>query len=363
MSENRAAEVFRDPLNEQASVLVDVQTDIKTAIKKGVLSGTPFPVISAEVRRLIAKAVAKIRSPTLAEDARRSLPEFFIRAYSEFTARMSISPAVLASVVYIAQRASDRGVERGYFVPRTEKERAAAESIARSAPEEIRLRASDYGLPLVEFQKTYMNRVTDALGGLAEQKALDPNDLSGRNSLRNLAEMQVRYERHQSDIQALRDKDVRLVVCSVHADCSDRCKPWQGRVYSLDGTSGTTEDGRKFVPLENATDIYYTTKAGRTYKNGLLGFNCRHKLSPYKPGMVIPKVSAAEQKREYAITQTQRAMERAVIDARETALMYKDVDRRKYLAARKEAIGLYNEYKRFSKDNGRAYYPDRVKIL
>ena len=363
MSDNRAADVFRDPLNEQASVLVDLQTDIKTAIKKGVLSGTPFPVIAAEVRRLIAKSVAKIRSPTLAEDARRSLPEFFIRAYSEFMARISIPPAVLASIVYIAQKASDRGVERGYFVPRTEKERAAAESIARSAPEEIRLRASDYGLPLGEFQKTYMNRVTDALGGLAEQKALDPNDLTGRNSLRNLAEMQVRYERHQSDIQALRDKDVRLVVCSVHADCSDRCKPWQGRVYSLDGTTGTTDDGRKFVPLETATDVEYETKAGRRYKNGLLGFNCRHKLFPYKSGMVIPSAGEEEQKREYAITRTQRAMERAVIDARERALMYKGEDRKKYLSARREAIELYAEYKRFSKENGRAYYPDRVKIL
>lgn len=92
MSENRAADVFRDPLNEQASVLVDVQTDIKTAIKNGVLSGAPFSVIAAEVRRLIAKAAAKIRSPTLAEDARRSLPEFFIRAYGEFTARISDFP-------------------------------------------------------------------------------------------------------------------------------------------------------------------------------------------------------------------------------------------------------------------------------
>lgn len=363
MSENRAADVFRDPLNEQASVLVDVQTDIKTAIKNGVLSGAPFSVIAAEVRRLIAKAAAKIRSPTLAEDARRSLPEFFIRAYGEFTARISISPAVLASVVYIAQKASERGAERGYFVPRTEKERAAAEVIAQSAPKEIRLRVSDYGLPLGEFQKTYMNRVSSALGGLAEQKALDPNDVTGRNSLRNLAEMQVRYERHREEIKTLRDNGTRLVVCSVHADCSDRCKPWQGRVYSLDGTSGTTEDGRKFVPLENATDIYYTTKAGRRYKNGLLGFNCRHKLFPYKSGMVIPSVGEKEQKREYAITKTQRAMERAVIDARERALMYKGEDRKKYLSARREAIDLYAEYKRFSKENGRAYYPDRVKIL
>lgn len=355
--------VVNDPLNAQASILVDVQTDIKTAIKKGVLSGAPFSVIAAEVKRLIAKAVAKIRSPTLKKDSEKSLVSFFLRAYDGFISSLRISLAVLPAVAYIARQAGKGDTQSEYFIPRTKQEQKAVETIASNSGGEISLRATDNGLPLQEFQKTYMNRVSNSLGNLAEQKALDPNDVTGRNSLRNLAEMQVRYERHQDEIQTLRNNGTRLVVCSVHADCSDRCKPWQGRVYSLDGTTGTTDDGRKFVPLETATDVEYETKAGRKYKNGLLGFNCRHKLFPYKSGMVIPSISEKEQKREYAITKTQRAMERAVIDAREHALMYKNQDRKKYLAARREAINLYAEYKRFSKENGRAYYPDRVKIL
>lgn len=355
--------VVNDPLNEQASVLVDVQTDIKTAIKKGVLSGAPFYVIAAEVRRLISKAVAKIRSPTLKKDSEKSLVAFFMRAYNDFILSLRISLAVLPAVAYIARQTAKKESQAEYFIPKTKQEQKAVETIANNSGGEIILRSRDFGLPLQEFQKTYMNRVSNALGGLAEEKALDPNDVTGRNSLRNLAEMQVRYERHQEEIQTLRDNGARLVVCSVHADCSDRCKPWQGRVYSLDGTTGTTDDGRKFVPLETATDVEYETKAGRRYKNGLLGFNCRHKLFPYKSGMVIPSVGEEEQKREYAITRTQRAMERAVIDARERALMYKGEDRKKYLSARREAIDLYAEYKRFSKENGRAYYPDRVKIL
>ena len=238
------------------------------------------------------------------------------------------------------------------------------------------------GLPLQEFHKKYMKRVSQALNELAEENALDPNDFTGRNSLRNLAEMQVRYERHQEEIAGFRARGTRLVVCSVHADCSDRCAKWQGGVYSLDGTRGRTEDGRSFVPLEEATDIYYTTKAGRTYKNGLLGFNCRHKLFEYKAGMGIPTVSEEEQKREYAITKRQRAMERAVLKARENTLAYKDtgcpvVNRKgetvlnpktkKPIQAesvwRKRSRELYSNYKRFSIDHNRAYYPDRVKIL
>lgn len=353
-----------DPLNEQASILVDAQTDIKTAIKKGVLGGASFVVISAEVRKIISRTIARIRSPTLQKDARVSLMKFANKAYSDFQATLNLNGTLLAAVVLLSERITERkanGIQGKYFVPKTPREIDAVEQVAERT--EIRLRAYDRGLPLQEFQKTYINRVSKALGGLAEEKALDPNDVTGRNSLRNLAEMQVRYERHLQEIADLKNSGTRLVVCSVHADCSERCAPWQGRVYSLDGTSGTTEDGRKFIPLETATDIYYTTKAGRTYKNGLLGFNCRHRLLPYKANMVIPFVSETERKKEDAITKRQRAVERAVIGYREEALMYKGNNAEKYREARRNAVEIYDEYKRFSKKNGRAYYPDRVKIL
>lgn len=353
-----------DPLNEQASILVDAQTDIKTAIKKGVLGGASFVVISAEVRKIISRTIARIRSPTLQKDARVSLMKFANKAYSDFQATLNLNGTLLAAVVLLSERITERkanGIQGKYFVPKTPREIDAVEQVAERT--EIRLRAYDRGLPLQEFQKTYIDRVSKALGGLAEEKALDPNDVTGRNSLRNLAEMQVRYERHLQEIADLKNSGTRLVVCSVHADCSERCAPWQGRVYSLDGTSGITEDGRKFIPLETATDVYYTTKAGRTYKNGLLGFNCRHRLLPYKANMVIPFVSETERKKEDAITKRQRALERAVIGYREEALMYKGNNAEKYREARRNAVEIYDEYKRFSKKNGRAYYPDRVKIL
>ena len=117
------------------------------------------------------------------------------------------------------------------------------------------------GVPLQKFSKDYMREnVKPALDRLATQQARDPDDVSRRNTLRNRAETEVRYPSHLDSIEELKGQGVQLVICSTHADCSERCKPWQGRVYSLDGTSGTTDDGRSYVPLENATDIYYTTK-------------------------------------------------------------------------------------------------------
>lgn len=351
-----------DPLNEQASVLIDAQTDIKTAIKHAVLSGKGKETVKSAVKNIIDRAIARIRSPTLKEDGRLSLMRFADRAYTQFTDSLkSIPPFILPLVVLLIRAITEKKQQDDIFLPKTQAERKAAGELALS--QGLSYSAYNKGIPLQEFQKRYIDRVNIALENLAEATALDPNDFTGRNSLRNLAEMQVRYERHQEDIQAFKDRNVKLVVCSVHADCSDRCKDWQGGIYSLDGTSGVTEDGRRYQPLENATDVYYTTKAGRTYKNGLLGFNCRHKLYEYKSGMVIPSVSAFEQKRQYAITQRQRVLEREVISARELALSLKGVSVTTYSKWKKIAAERYEAYKKFSKDNGRAYYPDRVKIL
>lgn len=343
-----------EPLNKQASVLVDCQTDIKIAIKNGVLNGAPFSVIRLKIREIIDKALKKIKSPALRENARKSLNLFADKVYSSM--RAVLPNAAIAIAVFTLIKAVENTKEET-FHPKNYAQRQAVKTLNGGY-----FHTTAKGLPIRDFEPI-MKRVKETLNELAMANAVDADDLTGRNSLRNFAEMQVRYERHLEEIQRLKDDGERLVVCSVHADCSDRCKPWQGRVYSLDGSSGKTKDGRSFVPLEKATDIYYTTKAGKTYKNGLLGFNCRHRLLPYREGMVIPSITEEERKREDTITKKQRAMERLVIRYREEAAMNKGVDTIAYKKAKKNAVEAYERYKKFSKDNGRAYYPDRVKIL
>ncbi len=345
-----------DPLNEQASVLVDAQTDIKTAIKQAVLSGKGKKEAKAQARKIIDRAIARIRSPTLKEDSRVSLMRFADKAYMQFVSDLqSVAFRFLPAVVILMRGITEKEQRKAEYIPNTATEIKAAVKLGYTA--------YNKGIPLQEFHKRYIDRVDNALRNLAKMNALDPNDVTGRNSLRNLAEMQVRYERHQDEIAGFKQHGTKLVVCSVHADCSGRCAPWQGGVYSLDGTYGVTEDGKRFVPLEIATDIYYTTKTGRTYKNGLLGFNCRHKLYEYKSGMVIPSVSETVRKRENAITRKQRELERRVIYCREEALIDKDTNLSEYRKWRKLAKEAYAEYRKFSQENDRAYYPDRVKIL
>ena len=325
-------------------------------VKDEFFAQTPKAAIDKKVFESILAAEKEIKIVALAIAARQSLLRFYSDQYDELRRSFGWQLPALAALLLLNGRTLTGGDIRP-TKPQTEQ---AKQILAERGYDASRLT----GAPLQKFSRDYMrDNVKPALDRLAAQQARDPDDVSGRNTLRNRAEMEVRYNEHLEQIAALREQGVNLVICSTHADCSERCRPWQGRVYSLDGTRGRTDDGRSYVPLEEATDIYYTTKAGKTYKNGLLGFNCRHFLVPYKSGYRFPKPNATEERREYEITQEQRRLETVVRKWRTKAVEYKNTDRESYLKARSNAIAANKAYIAFSKQNNRAYYPSRTALL
>ncbi len=330
-------------LNPQAKAITDCQAEIKALVNKLYLQGRPQAFIENEVRKVIKKYGVRLSNKELQELMPKSMWKLYKTTLLLLFTTFGLNGKQTYERIQVAQTiANGERVYKGMDMP---------------------LIAQRYGIPNGIYAKDYMRKVKAVYTQLASEDAPDPDDISGRNSMRNRVEMEVRYEYHQDEIKAFKDKGTKLVVCSTHADCSDRCFPWQGKVYSLDGTSGKTSDGRKYVPLETATDVYYTTKAGKTYKNGLLGFNCRHKLYEYVPGMGIPKVSKAEQQKENKLNTKQRAMEKSVREWRMKAELNKDAGNTSaFFNAQKKASEAYARYRKFSLENGRAYYPDRVKI-
>lgn len=329
-------------LNPQALILEDAQTEIRIIVQRGYFSGKSIATLQKDVSIIVSKALKAITSPTLRQDAKKSLMHFARRIFNELRRKLGFDGVAALYAIKVAQ---------GLQLP------------IRLKPLPFDYPTDEKGVPLQEYSKDYLKKVNKVIRELADMNAIDPNDIRGLNSLRNLAEMQVRYEANIKQIDDFRARGVKIVVCSVHADCSDRCFDFQGKVFSLDNTAGFTKDGRSYFPLEVATDIYYTTKAGRTYKNGLLGFNCRHSLSEYRPYMAIPNVSREEQQKESKINNRQRELERRVRIYRERAVALRDIDRAAFSKARRQAIAANKEYKAFSHANGRAYYPDRVKII
>lgn len=339
-------QIARDNINPYVLATEEAQSEIRELVKRAYMRRLSLRTVNTALEKIINKATKGVQIERLKNDIRRSLINF-ANAQRRAWQSLNITPALLLFL------GSVQGQENPPLPP---------ESIARELPKYYKTTAK--GVPLQTYYKdVWEKQVRPIFNKLVKERALDPNDFSEKhNSLRNLAEMEVRYHDHIDSIESLKSNGARLVVCSAHEDCSERCAPWQGKVYSLDGTSGTTPEGYKYVPLERATDHYYTTKAGRTYKNGLLGFNCRHKLSEYK-GELLPTVSERERRKEYAITRKQRELEKKVRNARAEMLINKDINRQKYLEARRNAIEFNKEYMQFSKDNNRAYYPMRTRVI
>ena len=336
--------IAKDNLNPYALLLEEAQEAIRELVKTAFLHRLSIFQVNERLEKIIRQATKDIAIPRLQSDARLSLINFANKQRMTWE-QSNLSPEAFAFIALAVRSKTPPKVPKkllGELSPLFETDAK--------------------GVPLQRFyQNVFKERVMPTLDRLAKEQSLDPHDFVGRNSLRNLAEMEVRYHDHEESIAELKTSGTRLVVCSAHADCSDRCAKWQGRVYSLDGTSGVV-DGHRYVPLENATNIYYTSpNTGRTYKNGLLGFNCRHSLSPYR-GELLPTVSAEERKKEYAITRRQREYERDIRSAKAQAMYNETLDPKKSEALYKEARKLYSEYKQFSRKHDRAYYPMRVRI-
>ena len=336
-------------ISENVKRIEDCETQIRLTIKKCYFANSTK--ISEKVNKLIEECIKEMPE-TLKKDTRKSLQEFAKRCYQ--TLRVSLGANGLA-VFWALQKALKGGLTRQDAM--TLRQPVIVNNV------EPLVEYKDYakGIANGMYSKEYIKRVNKVMVKMADEQSLDPTMFVNKNnSLRNLAEMYERNEYHEKELASLKASGTKLVICSVHQDCSDRCFPWQGRVYSLDGTSGKTADGRQYIPLETAVNQYTTTKKGTRYRNGLFGFNCRHRIYAFK-GQVPPTVTKAEQKRENAINQKQREFENNIRTWRERALMSVDKDYIK--KAKQKAMSLNEQYIAFSLKNKRAYYPDRCKVL
>ena len=363
--------IAKTPLNSQALTLEDAQSEIRRAVKDAYILGKSRLELDKQITQIIKSALDRIRIPSLKEAARRSLLLFYQK--QRLTVRTIPREALFLylSLLKLGARGPiKKGTDEYEYTRRISTE--AAKEAVRTMPRVSTVRLPsipeteviEIGQPLRKFADTYFKEnIKPTFERMAAEEALDPDseDYLGRiHTLRNRAEREVRYEGHTQMLDGFKARGIKLVIISSHADCSERCRPFQGNVYSLDGTSGVTPDGRRYEPIETATDVW--TKDGK-WKNGLFGFNCRHFAVEYKDGYKFPKVSEKTEKAQYDITLKQRALERHVREWRERALMLKGTGDPSYSVARKKAIEWNKRYQAYSRDHNRAFYKSRVQIL
>lgn len=347
---------IREELPDSALELEKAQAVIKYVVKRAVMEMTPWIIVDGIIRKTVQEYTDKLEDQELKAKAINSLLAFATVQYRKMQEELSpLNLLLFSAFLTLSDKESSE-----YAKSRAETiiQQRAPSLVQRVAatPEYI-----ESAQPLRMFSQDYIKQVESAWRDLANSEAKD--SYSDRVSLRNVAEMSERYKKKQEEITDLIESGKDLVWISTHANCSERCQPYQGRLYSMRGRTGEI-DGVKFVPLSTATDVYVTTKSGKTYKNGCIsGFNCRHTLTPYRKGNKPIEVSAKTIETYRKIEETQRAMEREIREKRALSIGLRGLNDAQAKALRKESNALFDKYAAFCKKNNVAYYPARCRVF
>ena len=137
-----------------------------------------------------------------------------------------------------------------------------------------------------------------------------------RNTAKNTAE----------EVQTARIKDagVNLIQIDSHSGARPKCAKDQGKLFSLDNTSGYTEDlhGRKL-------QYYPWNSSSYGEPDGILGINCKHHKWPFVSGVNVQRYFPTEDvdanNELYKQTQVQRALERKVREQKRLCMLYDEV--------------------------------------
>ena len=339
-------------LQWQVVLITDAETDLKMLVRDCVLRGDNLSIVNDKVTTFIKELIGELESEEIINKVKKTFPMFATQLYYKW---LTVFGTQAMGLLYLKALKS-----QNTHVPKS------VEETLKSIPKDRKLsvyspnldaRAYNRAVPNQMYNLDYEKEIQKRINEIAD---MSPKaDYKTRYSLRASVEIDLRWEHNQNQIESLTNSGVKLAWIDSHANCSERCQDWQGKLYSLDGKSGNI-DGVSYQPLENATEIY--DKYG--YRNGCLsGFNCRHSLVPYKKGFRPQQIPESVMIKQRELEKTQRYMERTVRMYESRALMSKTEKQTKaYKHYKTLAKNWTKRYEDFSKKNNIPFYPSRLDI-
>ncbi len=230
---------------------------------------------------------------------------------------------------------------------------------------------AEYGYTQMQIDN-YVEKVERVMDKISQVTFLAVNSSGARVSLRNKAEMEVRYQDMLEDLKGL--KDEKFVIVSQHKDSSLRCACWQGLIYlkDTDGTDVSLLNWHEWNTIHNHIEpkpIGYTKDNQPYYslrdamEHGLFSYNCRHRFIKYEPGVKVPKqlpYNPDEESKHSKVDQKMRQMEQNIRRAKERqTLALTPKERRKWQTRSKK---LQADYSAFCKANNRVRNEWRTSI-
>lgn len=319
--------------NQWVAVAVsDLKVQIKAYILDKYLDKIPKPRIFEAIRREIGYLIKELDEDgkgDSAESYREELEEFAEEAYEQ-TRRMVGSKTAYALALTLAnpvtltekqkQEITQNASVTMYVPPEQVARIAPRHDLGRTAYSSATA-ADKYYREVHKETKQLLANFTELTEGKQYLIRVNP---------RSISEMNVRFQAYQAQKQKLISDGVKLVYVPPHSNCSKRCQPYQGKVYSLTGQREQYDRGTA-IPIEDVAEnvtVQGKRDPSRTYYAGLFSYNCRHRMRPYHDGQfleVIPK-DVIESTRK--IEQRQREMEREIRTLKEQRLYYRVIKKK-----------------------------------
>jgi hypothetical protein len=154
---------------------------------------------------------------------------------------------------------------------------------------------------------------------------------------------------------------ISLIEVSSHMGARPKCAPYQGRIFSRDGSRGTTKD-------INGNPVPYSPLSETSYgePDGLFGINCGHQQYPFIPGLSMksyypyPEEENAERYREF---QAQRGMERKIRADKRDCMMQQAAGNEEGLKEAAKRLKLdKDKYRDYSKAHGLGVHNENTQV-
>lgn len=342
-------------------IIEQAQLELKKILQQGIMLDLPKEQLKAMTITLIDETKVKMRELEIDEqfinETEFAIKRSFILWYNNLYAQLKKTQNNANINVIQGDTQKTKPIikkETGGFV-------ITGEELRREKIENIREFQTIYEEGGAGYYYDYTGKVKEAMDELAKQHlTLD------KQSLRNKAEIKVRYDVINDDLNKLKEKGVKFVVSSAHANASERCSWWQGKIFELDIDIATREMGQYDGVKPNQTikgyidgKPYYSLK--EACENGFLSYNCQHRLIAYYKGIHIQQYDLVKVEQRRNISQRQRYLERQIRLLKTKLELSINTEEKK--ALRKQIKQLKDEYAQFCSDNNVPRYDWRTKII
>lgn len=332
----------------QQAAVADAQIEIKSIIARCVAQGVPYEKFMEEIRAEVDELVADIDEETLTNTIRETMTKYATEHYRRLQALFGGLNA--------------RNVMALGYLQRIQLSSAAQKKMEADEETFGDLRYYEATAGRTYYADIY-KQVREEIQRLVNEDAM----LDNRASLRASVEMVIRGRIQDKMVSDMRAAGVKLAWIRPHANCSERCERWQGKLYSLEGKRGTV-DGIRYRPLEDAMNIYVRTSKGHIWRNGCIsGFNCRHELVPYVKGNKPTEIPADVIKRRRELETEQRKMEREIRHYKSVWRVnnkFSDKESKALAARGREKYQLMTQkYEKFCRENNLVIYRQRLVPL